>query len=820
MSTKQEHLTLIHWSVLVLISLILFQAWPAFSADEGDVVINEIAWMGTEASSHDEWIEFYNTTGSEVDLEGWSIDGADSGECLDFSAADGSATTKIAPHGYLIYGSHEDDVKNEDEGKVVDIWDATIALNDTEPGKVILYDSSGCEGNKIDVTNQNQSDGDWLAGDSDDNKTMERVSPCESGTDPDNWATNDPEVASNGLDADDNPLNATPKSPNSAFSNTGPTAKMTAPGSVDAGEEFQLDGSDSEDCEGGISSYSWDLNGDGNYDDASGEVATHTVDEAGEVEVGLKVEDDYGETDTATQTVEIEGETNEAPEADPGGGYYCRSGEEITLDGSGSSDPDGTIASYEWDLDGDGKYEDASGAKPSYSCGSEETYDVGLKVTDGGGKTDTATASVEVTDDLRADFSYSPSEPAAGEEVQFSGKTNYSESSVTSWEWNFGDGKSSTEKEPTQVFSETGSHEVTLTVTDDSGEDDSRTKAIEVESPVDVDAGDPRTAVLGEEVKLEGSASTEVSGGEFSMKWEITEKPGGSTIHIGDATDPEPTLVPEASGEYELKLVSTDSNGNRGSDTTTVTVEPDPAVDEENFAVEFVSGKDKSFDKREEVPLTVEIEDPPESAKGSVIAHGLENTPEFDLEGRIPINFHDLKVARIEEGTAEVNYHYEEEDLGVVVEESLKLFYHLPVEGWREPESSSAHPAGDYVSAKIPLAELKGTPLALAGKRGTIEGEDPVVHGPNPVPEDGCIFWLNLPDDIDGANLKIYDSVGKPVLEEKLDPDQERFPETGRWEPVNERGEVLDSGLYLYRLQLVDSDGVSWSDVRKLVIGG
>ncbi len=118
------------------------------------------------------------------------------------------------------------------------------------------------------------------------------------------------------------------------------------------------------------------------------------------------------------------------------------------------------------------------------------------------------------------------------------------------------------------------------------------------------------------------------------------------------------------------------------------------------------------------------------------------------------------------------------------------------------------------------MKDLKGTPLALAGKQGAIEGDDPIVHGLNPVPDEGCIFWLNLPEGVDGAKLKIYDSAGKPVFEEMLASDQERFPEVGRWKPVDKYGNRLDDGMYFYRIQLVNSGEVSWSDVKKLLIGG
>lgn len=48
-------------------------------AAAGDVVINEIMWMGSNGDSDDEWMELRNMTSSPVDLTGWTIDGAESG---------------------------------------------------------------------------------------------------------------------------------------------------------------------------------------------------------------------------------------------------------------------------------------------------------------------------------------------------------------------------------------------------------------------------------------------------------------------------------------------------------------------------------------------------------------------------------------------------------------------------------------------------------------------------------------------------------------------------------------------------------------------
>jgi PKD repeat protein len=68
----------------------------------------------------------------------------------------------------------------------------------------------------------------------------------------------------------------------------------------------------------------------------------------------------------------------------------------VSFDGTTSSDPDGDALSYEWDLDGDGAYNDSSEPQPSrtYSTGS---YQVGLRVTDSRGASDTLDQALTIS---------------------------------------------------------------------------------------------------------------------------------------------------------------------------------------------------------------------------------------------------------------------------------------------------------------------------------------------------------------------------------------------------------------------------------------
>ena len=87
----------------------------------------------------------------------------------------------------------------------------------------------------------------------------------------------------------------------------------------------------------------------------------HTYTAEGNFTVGLRITDNGGATDLTARAVEVI--ANYAPTAaltaTPNPVVI---GQTVTFNGSGSSDPDGTIAKYEWDLDANGTFERNSGA--------------------------------------------------------------------------------------------------------------------------------------------------------------------------------------------------------------------------------------------------------------------------------------------------------------------------------------------------------------------------------------------------------------------------------------------------------------------------
>ncbi len=172
-------------------------------ASAGAVVINEVAWGGTAASTSDEWIELYNTTDTAIDLTGWVLRAADSTPVITLSGI-------IPPYGYFL-------LERTDDNTVRDVPADQIYGNDgsswalSNSGEVLTLTTP--LGEVIDTANGNG--GAWPAGSGSPHyRSMERIDPTAPDTDA-NWASNHG-VIRNGQDANGNPINGTPKARNSA----------------------------------------------------------------------------------------------------------------------------------------------------------------------------------------------------------------------------------------------------------------------------------------------------------------------------------------------------------------------------------------------------------------------------------------------------------------------------------------------------------------------------------------------------------------------------------------------------------------------------
>ena len=164
------------------------------------IVINEIAWMGTNADHNDEWIELYNKTDYIIDLTGWILEAKDGTPTINL-------TGNIPAKRYFLLERTDDDATSQPAD-----WYGSFGqggLNNS--GEILtLKDSSGNIIDEVDCRSR------WFAGDNEDKKTMERINPDDLGSNSKNWKTYIGS-GSSVTDVDGNPIFGTPKAKNSVY---------------------------------------------------------------------------------------------------------------------------------------------------------------------------------------------------------------------------------------------------------------------------------------------------------------------------------------------------------------------------------------------------------------------------------------------------------------------------------------------------------------------------------------------------------------------------------------------------------------------------
>jgi len=166
------------------------------------------------------------------------------------------------------------------------------------------------------------------------------------------------------------------------------------------GQNITLDGSASftPDPDRVVDSWEWDLDNDGQYDDAVGPTVNTSFSAVADYPVGLRVTDDDSPENADTTIVVVRITTPPvAPTADANGPYvFCPQTQPWFLDGTGSINPDegdseagqpgDTIQVYAWELDGDNDFDDAFGPQPDVTAVLQAlgigNYNVQLRVTD------------------------------------------------------------------------------------------------------------------------------------------------------------------------------------------------------------------------------------------------------------------------------------------------------------------------------------------------------------------------------------------------------------------------------------------------------
>lgn len=137
------------------IIFIVLSTCTLHAANRNDILINEIAWMGTNGSSSDEWIELLNTSDIAISLTNWTLIAVDGTPHINLSGT-------IAAGGLFLLERTDDSSVPGIKANLI----YTGAMNNS--GEVLeLRDASGLLIDQVDG---------WTNGNSKTKATMERIS--------------------------------------------------------------------------------------------------------------------------------------------------------------------------------------------------------------------------------------------------------------------------------------------------------------------------------------------------------------------------------------------------------------------------------------------------------------------------------------------------------------------------------------------------------------------------------------------------------------------------------------------------------------------
>ncbi|WP_157817600.1 choice-of-anchor K domain-containing protein [Candidatus Thiodictyon syntrophicum] len=396
--------------------------------------------------------------------------------------------------------------------------------------------------------------------------------------------------------------------------NVPPVADAGVDRRVPFGLAITLDGSASDDPDGRPAplTYRWSLLEkpaasnltDAEVADADQVIAGFTPDARGLFRFGLRVNDGQ---DSASDEVRIE-VLNNPPVANAGADRNVETGQPVTLDGSGSYDPDQDLITFdwriEWALDAkplasqltDAGILNRTEPNPTLTPDVDGDYVLRLIVSDpwADSEPDDVTLSAHTTN-------VPPNAEAGPDQDVFVGNTvnllgggndpDHGPAQALTYRWTFAnkptasllrDGDIADPDQPGATFIPDleGTYQLRLTVFDgaDSGSDDTAIRATIGNIPPVADAGADTTTALGQEVRPSGSNSQDPDNGPQPLRfaWVFVSVPPTSGLTSGDIADadtPTPSFVPDLVGQYVLQL-RVDDGRDQTSDNLMVTVTP------------------------------------------------------------------------------------------------------------------------------------------------------------------------------------------------------------------------------------------------------
>jgi len=161
-----------------------------------------------------------------------------------------------------------------------------------------------------------------------------------------------------------------------------------------------------------------------------------------------------------------------------------------------------------------------------------------------------------------------------GSPTYFTDQSTITFGSIASWQWDFGDGNTSTQQHPSHTYANPGVYTVQLVVTSDSSCTDTIVQSVNVHS-LPVAAFVSNNVCLGQTTNFNSTSSTSTDGAITGWAWNFDEPSSGAN-NISNQQNPSHTYA--TAGTYNVLLIVTTQYGCTDSVTLQTTVHSNPVI--------------------------------------------------------------------------------------------------------------------------------------------------------------------------------------------------------------------------------------------------
>lgn len=380
--------------------------------------------------------------------------------------------------------------------------------------------------------------------------------------------------------------------------NIRPRSSISVPSTPVVDEPVTIAARNASDPDGSINAYEWDFDGDQDFADGTGPSVNTTFTTTGSRPISLRITDNDGATRNITRTIDVQ-PANVAPTPN----ISIVSGDQIvneplTLTAAESTDTDGTIVEYNWDLDDDAVFDDATGQSANVTFDTVGKRAVSVRIEDDDGATAKTTKTFDIArQTIPLNLTANTTRVSVGSTVRF--KTSRSDTSkrvnATVTAGSATPVTTGADGEVSLSFDTPGETRVRASkpdTEDTSFQNDSVTIVVEGPEPRAAFSFQPLTPEAGETIAFDASNSSVLNGTIVRYSWDLD-----GDGQFGDQTGAQVTSTFNSSGNTTVSLLVEDDSGKIDTTETDLQIRaPGTGIELRPAEAEVAVNESRQFD--------------------------------------------------------------------------------------------------------------------------------------------------------------------------------------------------------------------------------